>query len=280
MEQHGPSPAKHDVLRSARRALEMLDLLAQHPDGLLTKRISREMGLNISTCYHLVNTLLESGYARRDPDSARIQLGPRAAQLGNAASIRTADGDVPRRMRSLLYQLTDATQAASYLAVWEGGDTTIQAIVEGLRAEKVPELYVGFHGASHLHALGRALLAFGSPERRDTYVRGVAAARMPLERALDVTALAQTLAETQQRGYALDLEDFKSGVCCIGAPILLPGQSPADAPVAAIAISLSPYQLTHRRDWLVRQVLRATADAAALLRTSPVMPYAVRSPAG
>ncbi len=81
MMSQGVPRCKGDTLQSVARALAVLDLLGAHPEGLLAKRISRELKLNISTCYHLVNTLLAAGYIERDAETLLIRLGPKITWL-------------------------------------------------------------------------------------------------------------------------------------------------------------------------------------------------------
>lgn len=58
---------KGDILQSVQRALRVLNLIAEHPEGLSARQISYALSLNISTCYHILNTLLVAGYLDRPP---------------------------------------------------------------------------------------------------------------------------------------------------------------------------------------------------------------------
>ena len=77
-------------------------------------------------------------------------------------------------------------------------------------------------------ALGRALLAFQPPARRDGLVARLGGGP-PMDRLLDL-AIA--------RGYALDEEEWQEGVCCAAAPIL----DPAGAPLGALSLSLPRFR--------------------------------------
>ena len=219
MRSHAPPHAKNDTLRSVRRALDVLDLLAAHPEGLPIKRIACDLRLNISTCYHLLNTLMASGYVQRDPETSMIRLGLKVASLSNSLALRVSDQPEWKPLRPLLYDLTEATHAASYLALWQDGDTVIQSIVEWPDAEKVPELYVGFRGGSHMHALGRALLSVGGHDALQQYMQHPGIAAKIQQHALNLDALRRILDETRTRGFSLDLEEFKPGICYVGAPV-------------------------------------------------------------
>src|SRR5579864_9811078 len=75
---------KGDLLHSVQRALRVLSLVAEHPQGLSAREISNALGLNISTCYHILNTLLASDYLDRHPHNQIYLLGPQIPFLNNA----------------------------------------------------------------------------------------------------------------------------------------------------------------------------------------------------
>jgi glycerol dehydrogenase len=49
---------------SARRVFRIIDFVSRH-EGVTAKAISRELGIGLSTCYYLINILLEEGYLTR-----------------------------------------------------------------------------------------------------------------------------------------------------------------------------------------------------------------------
>lgn len=271
--------AKGDVLQSVRRALDVLDLLAQHPQGLLIKGISHALRLNLSTCYHLINTLIASGYVERDSATSQLRLGSQIALLGHAR-VASARFDGWQVARPALHQLTETTQAASYLAAWHEGEAEIQEIVERPDAERIPGLYVGYRGAMHVHALGRTLLAFGAPDVTEPYVRSAfAAADAATQR--QHAHLRDLLAAAQRTRHTLDLEELVPQTCCVSAPILQRDNSGTERAVAAIALSLPAGSFLRRREWVVRQVLTTAREielALAAQSPQPVASVVVHNP--
>jgi len=119
---------KSDLLHSVQRALLVLSLVAEHPQGLTAREISNALGINISTCYHILNTLVASGYLDRQPHNQVYLLGPQIPFLNNAFVQSLASQEVVPpledtmwstgllapslvgRLRSLMYRLTEQTQ--------------------------------------------------------------------------------------------------------------------------------------------------------------------------
>lgn len=273
---------KGDLLHSVQRALSVLSLIAEYPQGLSAREISTIARMNISTCYHILNTLQASGYVDRHPRSQVYLLGPQIPFLNNAfvhglsnseretdvaveqniLSSLTTSVTFMRRIRPILYMLTELIQEPSYMACWQYGEIVLQAIVEPPQVEKISKLYVGYRGQAHSHALGKVLLAYSDPALVDAYL-----ALHPLTLSGPNTIMQRSrfideLNEIVCQGYSIDREEFFPNICCIAAPVFAPqGQV-----VAAIAISFTPHVLEKRAEWLIAQVIRAANHARVELR--------------
>lgn len=278
-----PSGEKGDLLHSVQRALRVLSLIAEHPEGLSARDISNTLSLNISTCYHILNTLAADGYLDRRPQSQVYLLGPQIPFLNNAfvlgltsQEFASLDNDeiessifttasLVERLRAILYRLTEQTQEPSYLACWKYGEVVLQAIVEAPQAPKVTKLYVGYRGPAHCHALGKILLAYSDPAIVDRYLDMHPLTPSGPNTILQRSRFIDELNDIVRQGYSLDLEEFSPDICCIATPIFAPrGQV-----VAALAISFAPDVLARRSEWLIAQVVRASNHARAELRLSP-----------
>jgi DNA-binding IclR family transcriptional regulator len=266
------------------RALRVLSLVAEHPQGLTAREISNALGLNISTCYHILNTLLASDYLDRHPHNQIYLLGPQIPFLNNAfvQSLAGQETLAPsedtigspglhakplvERLRSVMYSLTEQTQEPSYLACWRYGEIVLQAIVEAPQAAKVTKLYVGYRGQAHSHALGKVLLAYSDPALVEKYLDVHPLTPFGPNTIVQRSRFVDELNDIVRQGYSIDKEEFSTDTCCIAAPIF----APQGHVVAALAISFTPNVFTKRAEWLIAQVARAANHARAELRLSPV----------
>jgi DNA-binding IclR family transcriptional regulator len=275
-----PPGEKGDLLHSVQRALRVLNLIAEHPQGLSARDISSLLCLNISTCYHILNTLTDSGYLDRHPHSQIYLLGPQIPFLNNAFvqglagqepfsqtedDLWSASPSLLARLRSILYRLTEQTQEPSYLACWRYGEIVLQAIVESPQAAKVTKLYVGYRGQAHCHALGKVLLAYSDPALVDRYLDMHPLTPFGPNTILQRSRFVEELNDIVRQGYSIDREEFSTDTCCIAAPVF----APRGHVVAALAISFTPGVLARHADWLIAQVTRAAHHARAELRLSP-----------
>ena len=279
-----PCEQKGDILHSVQRAFSVLQLIADRPQGMSARDISIRLHLNISTCYHILNTLQASGYIERHPHSQVYSLGPQIPYLNNAfvqglakqeglseegddvlASLYTSTTQLGR-LRPILYRLTEQTQEPSYMASWSYGEIVLQAIVEAPQVEKVTELYVGYRGSAHSHALGKVLLAYSDPAYIEKYLEQHPLAPLGPNTIVRRSRFIDELNDIVRQGYSIDHEEMFPDTCCIAAPVFAPqGQI-----VAALAISFAPSLLTKRAEWLITQVTRAANHARAELRLSVI----------
>ena len=161
-----PIDSRGGILRSAARALTVMEALAAHPEGATPKTLSADLGLHLSTVYHLLATLRAAGYAVQDPESRLFRLGPRIPWLNDAfqASLRVAPWALP-----FLHTLCQATGETATLSRWWGEGVIVAAIAEGTRAGHIGGGFAGSASLPHLTAAGRTLLAWASARRLEAF---------------------------------------------------------------------------------------------------------------
>ena len=237
-------PAPKDLIGSVQRSLVILELLANCPQGLTAKQVSQNARLNLSTCYHLLNTLTVSGYAVKDPDSLRYRL---SSKIGFMPQGWCTPAYLVCQLTPHVQSLQDVTREPAYLSVWDGAEIVLSAIVESPLSVRVKALDIGQRDANHASALGKAVLAYLTDEQVGDYlVRHDCAAYTPYT-LTDPTAIRACLAEVRAQGYSLDQEEFLPDVYCIGAPIFdVEGRV-----LASIAISMPGHRYhAHKSDFL------------------------------
>ena len=209
---------------AATRALRVLRFLASQPDPVPLDRIMRACDLPRSTAYHLLSTMVDEGFVIHLAEEQRYGLGVAAFEVGSGYSRQEP---LQRIARRLLAGLVDATGHSAHLAVLHGRD--VLYVVEE-RAPGRPPLVtdVGVRLPAHLTASGRAILAalpagagaspLPRPERRSS----TATARGPTT----LSALRTLLAETRQRGYAVEDGEVTPGFASVAAPVARPQRAP------------------------------------------------------
>lgn len=261
---------KKDLIGSVQRALHILELLAQHPEGLNAKQVSQQLQLNLSTCYHLLNTLIASGYAIKDSDTSLFHLSGKVGYtiLGHASPAQLVQQLTPH-----VRALQETTHETAYLSLWDGQEITLSSIIESPRSVRVKTLVIGYTEGNHAMALGKAILAYLSQDELTRYLADHQLPAFTPNTITDPATLNAHLAEVRQQGYAQDLEEYLPDVHCIGAPVFdASGQI-----TGSIAISLPATRHQANGQTLLRQVVQAGQSAT---RTLHILGYSRASNSG
>jgi len=240
---------------AASRALKVLKFLATQPDPVPLDRIARAVGLPRSTAYHLVNAMIEEGFVTHIAEERRFCLGVAAFEVGSGFSRQEP---LQRLARRHLAGLVDRVGQSAHLAVPHGRD--VLYVVEE-RAPGRPPLVtdVGVRLPAYLTASGRAILAALPPAQvRALYPDRSAFVERHGRGPTSLSALRTMLAETRQRGHAIEEGEVTPGMSSVGAAVL----DHNAVPLAGIAVT---YPGDDEPD-VAKLVREVTSTAAAVSR--------------
>ena len=215
---------------AATRALRILRYLAGQPDPVTLERLAAAVGLPRSTAYHLVNAMIEEGFVVHLPEEHRYGLGVAAFEVGSGYARQEPLQRISRRP---LAQLVDAVGQSAHLAILHGRD--VLYVVEE-RAPGRPPLVtdVGVRLPAHLTASGRAVLAaLPQAQVRALYPDRSAFVDRHGLGPTSLSALRTLLAETRQRGYAVEEGEVTPGFASVAAAVL----DHNGHPVAGVAVT-------------------------------------------
>jgi IclR family acetate operon transcriptional repressor len=209
----GPRPGR---IQSVARALLMLDTIASFAREASLSEIAKASGLNISTCHHLLATLVDGGYVGKVAGRRSYVLGARVIHLGHACLRQV---DLPQRAERFVERINVATGETVHLAVLQGDTVMTLVKREARHAIRIETSQLGTPDAPHATATGKAMLAW-LPEdtiRRIVSVRGIT--RFTESTITKWPALIEELRLVRRNGYAMDREEFQRGVTCVGSAI-------------------------------------------------------------
>src|SRR6187200_3209177 len=202
---------------AATRALRLLRYLAGQPDPVTLDRLASAVGLPRSTAYHLVNAMIEQGFVVHLADEHRYGLGVAAFEVGSGY---VRQEPLQRIARRQLVDLADTVGHSAHLAVLHGRD--VLYVLEE-RAPGRPPLVtdVGVRLPAHLTPSGRAVLA----QLPAAQVRALLPDRSAFvdrhgSGPRSLGALRSLLAETRQRGYAVEEGEVTPGFSSVAAPVV------------------------------------------------------------
>lgn len=248
------------TIQSVDRALDILEALARAQEALPLVTLAGEVGLNPSTCHHLLATLAQRGYVVQEPRTRYYCLGNQVLQLQHA---RVQQIDLASLVGPILRELNRSTGEAVHLAVLQARELVTVAKLESLHPIKVDNGFVGKSNAAHATATGKAILAYLPEVELDEMIAARGLHPFTRRTITDPGVLMAELERVRQSGYAVDDEEFQPGVICVGAPV----RNHAGQVVASISISAPQMRLTSQDgvDHLARQAVAAAGQISAQL---------------
>jgi IclR family acetate operon transcriptional repressor len=203
---------RHNI-QSVDRALFLLESIADAGGETTLTDLSHRTGLNISTCHHLLATLVQRGFAAKV--AGRLYaLGPRILHLGHACR----QVDLPRRAQPYLEAVNRATGETVHLAAVQGDAVVTLAVREARHAVRVDTGRTGKILAPHATSVGKAILAW-LPEDEMRRILSGGLKRCTPNTITDFGELVKSFRYVRRDGYAIDREEHLPGVICVGAAI-------------------------------------------------------------
>jgi len=210
------APSSQRTIQSVERALSLLELLAAADAGVRLNDISKTLGLNASTCHHLLSTLMGRGYVAQSSRGRTYLLGNKVLELSHSL-VRKFDlaGIAMESMRALNAE----TGETVHLVGLQGREVVTIAVLDS----SFPVRVVSGHGdksdAIHATATGKAILAWLPEAEMDQIIGQIKLTRFTEKTITSRDALIEELRCVRRNGFAVDNEEFQPGVVCIGAPI-------------------------------------------------------------
>ncbi|HEY5378024.1 MAG TPA: IclR family transcriptional regulator [Pseudolabrys sp.] len=258
---------RHSI-QSVDRALYLLETIAEAGGEATLTDLANRTGLNISTCHHLLATLIKRGFAAKVPGRRLYALGARILYLGHAC----LQVDLPRRAQPYMEAVNRATGETVHLAALQGDAVVTLAVREARHAVRVDTGKIGKLEAPHATSVGKAIMAWlPEDEMRRIVAHGMK--RFTDNTITDFPALVESLRIVRRNGYAIDREEFLPGVICVGAAI----RDQAGTVIGAISASTPAMRASEEHVALMRDEIAAATRALSAEFGEPSAAQAVAS---
>ena len=246
-------PAVGPKFKSVRRVFRIMDLVSQRGENLTAKELARELDTNLSSCYYLLNILVDEGYIRKMPGGYTI--GPAIPLLNKGTR-----SDFDARIEPVVEELAQRAQRHAYAAVLSDGEVMVTQ-AKAPKKRSYVGVVEGFHGASHALALGKVLLAGAGAEFVQEYIDNHGLEAFTPRTIVRPAQLHAHLNKVLMVGVATDFEEFAENLCCFAAPVKGHGGKLE----GAIGLSTTARRVHAEGKQLIELVQWAAAEATALL---------------
>lgn len=246
------APAEPNAVQSLDRALRILAIVADG-DGLSLSEVAERSELAASTAYRMLTTLQNHGMVEFAEQEQLWSIGVEAYRIGSAflRSRRLVD-----RARSAMQVLMEKTGETANLGVAEDDCVVFVSQVEthqAIRAFFRP----GTRSPFHASGIGKAILAYLSPERVEAIVDKTGLEPFTERTLADRDGLHIDLGEIRKRGWSVDDEERYPGMRCVAAPIF----NEFGEPIGGVSISGPTVRVTPERLAAIGPEVREAAAA-------------------
>jgi DNA-binding IclR family transcriptional regulator len=195
------------------RVVSVLEAFKGDEDAVSSAELARRTGLPRSTVHRIVAALAEEGLVERQDTQAR--LGVRLFEIGQRVPrqrvLRDAAGPYLRDLR-------EATRQTVHLAILEGSQVVYVDILTSPGGPPLPSR-IGGRLPAHVTGVGKAMLAFSSPDTVRAVLEGHLA-RVAPRSTVAPGLLAKELVGIRDCGIAYDHEESGPGIVCAASPVL------------------------------------------------------------
>ncbi|MDP2232983.1 MAG: IclR family transcriptional regulator, partial [Actinomycetota bacterium] len=196
------------------RAVQVLDALAAERGPLSLAELTQRLSLPKSSVLALCTSLTLTGMLSRLENGA-YRLGVHLVDLSHAY---LSNIDLTREFVDTWEALDMLPGEGIVLGVLDGTDVVYVACRNGNLPLGVT-YRIGMRLPAHCTATGKALLSTLPDERIRALYRGVELGKLTAHSHATLKALLADLRATRRRGYAIDNEETREGMCCFGAPV-------------------------------------------------------------
>lgn len=228
------------------RANDVLLLICEKPSQLKLIDLSKQLAINKSSMFTLLNTMEALDWVVRESDST-YSLGAKLGFWGNAFFKQFSLIDRFRKEAAITKHVILET---IQLAILEQRDVLYLAKEEmpsPVRIASEP----GKKLPAHATALGKAMLAWLEPAQFDKlFAEDELTPSLTAHTLRSREELRKDLVSVRENGYAFDLEEAVMGFCCVAAPI----RNNEGRVVAAISCSMFKHEWEQKRALATQEI--------------------------
>ncbi len=220
--------------------------------------LSVRLAMPKATVYRFLQTMMTLGYVRQEKDSERYGLTMRMFELGTKA---LQYPDLVELSKNHMQLMADTTGETVHLGTLIDSEIIY---IHKVDSRHMLGMYsrVGRRAPLHCTAIGKVLMAWEDPERRERVLKGAEFKRYREKTIVDAQAFADELQRVRSQGYGEDREEFDDHIRCLGVPIF----DRINRPIAGLSISFPTFRYDEAKEAeTVAMLQSASRDISAQL---------------
>jgi IclR family KDG regulon transcriptional repressor len=250
MDDDRDDPRQPESVAAVLKVFAILQALAEKGE-LGISDLSVRLAMPKATVYRFLQTMKTLGYVRQEPDTERYGLTMRMFELGAKAP---GMPDVVELSKPHMQHLSEATGETVHLGMLIDSEIIY---VHKVDSRHMLGMYsrIGRRAPLHCTAIGKVLMAWESPEKRERILQGCEFQRFREKTITSREAYAQELQRTLAQGYGQDREEFDDHIRCAAIPIF----DRNNQVIAGLSVSFPTFRYDESREPELVASLRAAS---------------------
>jgi DNA-binding IclR family transcriptional regulator len=235
------------MIKSADRALQILEFIAKRQGGLKHVEIAQSLNIPTSSLSGLLATMVAKDHLIYDKENRRYKLGPQVLLL---ATCYLADLDIVRFAQPIIKEVAMTSDESTSLAIKHGLEAMFVCKQESSHA-LVPRLGLGERIPLYATAVGKVILAYLSKEELDQYLSSTELITLTKFTITHPQRLLQELKSIRSKGIAISREEQTEGLFAMAAPIF----DLTNQVVAGITVAIPKIRFNRKKEALIKNIL-------------------------
>lgn len=209
------------TVRSVERAVDLLEVLMSSPRPINLAELSGKVGLHPSTAHRLLATLEKRSFIYQDPVSKVYSPG---LKLMYPAPGMQQHHILQNLVTPYLQEISRKTGEGASMAIVSGNHAMVVAKAASGRSVDISMLS-GVLVPLHCTGVGKIILAYLDPGEVKRIINQEGLPASTLNTITDFDRLQEELQKIQKQGYAVDNEEWETGIRCVAAPVFSSGKN-------------------------------------------------------
>ncbi len=204
------------AVQAVSNAIDILELLGDYEHELSISEIVAKLSLTKSNVNKLLANLERFGYVEHNRYTGNFRLGVKTFQISQAYINKLNLIEISVQA---MQELKNLLNESVYIGVIRQDNVVYLDVIETDEAVRVRPR-IGNVGPAYATAMGKAQLSLMDEKEVEALYEGKKFEPFTKHTVKSVSELKKQLSDAREKGYALDIEEYEEGVCCIGSPIL------------------------------------------------------------
>lgn len=250
------NPRDSSLLQSVDNALRLIETLQKNGPMGITE-LSKDLCLSKSTVHRLLSTLENRNYVTQNDQNSKYMLGLKWIGIGSSV---LQQQKLLQIIHPYLKQLSETYNETAYLSVLNGEQMTFVDKVLS-KSAIIMDMPLGSNLQPYCSAGGKVLLSHQSPESLSAILKKTVFQKYTKNTITDISSLQEELQRVRIQGYAIDNEEFETGLICYAAPI----RRYSGEVIASISLSGPAPRMERRKQELIAGIMQTATEISHTL---------------